>query len=206
MNISLCSPPLAPSQVLVPAVKVAKAKWAQEAAERAAELAAAEAGPYGAALDALKRSPLMLDLGADAPGLEAISALADDEIVGAAVVLLREHGLMDAKAMVAADLSVRPPGRLRGRARLRLRMRRPRGLGRAQSRSGALCVASAWLPFPSGAADQSRFSFPLPRSWCPPSPWPRPSGPPRPPSAPPSWPPPRPAPTPRPWTRSSAAR
>jgi hypothetical protein len=57
-------------------------------------------------LDALKRSPLMLELSGNVRGLQEASKLSDDEIIGAAVVLLREHGLMDAKAIVSRDLSV----------------------------------------------------------------------------------------------------
>ncbi|KAI8476494.1 MAG: GlcNAc-domain-containing protein [Monoraphidium minutum] len=93
------------ASVLVPAVSKAKARWAQEAAERAAEAM----GEFAHVLDAIKRSPLMLDLPADAPGLAAAAELSDAHIVGAAVVLLREHGLMDAKALVAADASVLVP-------------------------------------------------------------------------------------------------
>ena len=93
--------------VLVPAVETAKAKWAQEEAERAAEAElAAVPAEFADAVDAIKRSPLMLDVLGDAPGLSAVAALSDAEIIGAAVVLLREHGLMDAKAMVAADVTV----------------------------------------------------------------------------------------------------
>ena len=56
--------------------------------------------------DALKRSPLMLEVGGDHPGLSAIAHLADDLVVDASVALLREHGLMDAKELVRNDASV----------------------------------------------------------------------------------------------------
>jgi hypothetical protein len=130
----------------------AEAKAAAAAAEAEA---AAVPEDLAHVADALKRSPLMLTVGGDAPGLAAIAGLvseagawvcmramratppathamhgraalpptccacatpdppsrrstsqADDLIVAATVELLREHGLMDAKAMVVEDASV----------------------------------------------------------------------------------------------------
>jgi hypothetical protein len=93
--------------ILLAAADKALAIREAEAAERAAEAVLAEVpAEFAAVADALKRSPLMLEVGGDHPGLAAISQLSDDLLVDASVALLREHGLMDAKEMVRNDASV----------------------------------------------------------------------------------------------------
>ncbi|KAI8469399.1 MAG: hypothetical protein J3K34DRAFT_423898 [Monoraphidium minutum] len=124
------------ASVLVPTAKIVERLEAEEAAARAAEEAAAaeaeeaaraeEAAAAsadrvpafaskaaqavrpdaGRALDAVRRSPLMLDLPKSTPGVSAIATMSDDAIIDGSLYLLREHGLLDAKAMVAKDAAV----------------------------------------------------------------------------------------------------
>lgn len=59
------------------------------------------------AAEAIRRSPLGLDLPSDHPGLALVArSLEEDEISEAAVRLIRQHGLMAAKAMAAEDLTI----------------------------------------------------------------------------------------------------
>ncbi|KIY98396.1 hypothetical protein MNEG_9567 [Monoraphidium neglectum] len=59
-----------------------------------------------AAADAILRSPLALDLSADSRLAIVARNLDEDEISEAAVRLVREHGLMLAKSMIAEDPTV----------------------------------------------------------------------------------------------------
>ncbi len=61
---------------------------------------------FAAIADSLQRSPLMLQVSADLPGLSAIAHLDDEAVIAGTVQLLREHGLMDAKEMLLSDASV----------------------------------------------------------------------------------------------------
>ncbi|KIZ06116.1 hypothetical protein MNEG_1836 [Monoraphidium neglectum] len=93
---------------------------AEEAAARAAEEAAAaalaEAEAAGEAVssdedvahvvDAIKRSPLMMDVPSTTAGLAAVAGLHDDDIVDAVLVVVREHGLLDAKDLIRQDASI----------------------------------------------------------------------------------------------------
>jgi hypothetical protein len=57
-------------------------------------------------IDAIKRSPLMLELAPGARGLKAVSSLDDALIVASCVLLMRVEGLFDAKELVRSDASV----------------------------------------------------------------------------------------------------
>jgi hypothetical protein len=74
----------------------------------AAVAAAAAPASAGAAavLDAIKRSPLMLDLPANHAGISAVVGMPDDLVVDAITLLVRTEGYMDAKAILSKDASV----------------------------------------------------------------------------------------------------
>lgn len=59
--------------ILLAAAEKAKAQWEAEEAARLAEAEVPE--EYAEVIDALKRSPLMLSLPGDAPGLDAVAHL-----------------------------------------------------------------------------------------------------------------------------------
>jgi hypothetical protein len=122
----------ADASILLAAADKAQAIREAEAAERAAALLAAELpagwGPrdieeeetpafsFAAAaaapskvasvIEAIRRSPLMLELEPTHTGLAAIAGMPDDLVVDAVTYLVREVGWADAKAYVAKDASV----------------------------------------------------------------------------------------------------
>jgi hypothetical protein len=102
-----CTRPCMPCQPLSRPRARPQARFEAEAAAAAAEAALAEVpAEFATVADALKRSPLMLEVGGDHPGLAAIAHLSDDLLIDASVALLREHGLMDAKEMVRNDATI----------------------------------------------------------------------------------------------------
>jgi hypothetical protein len=65
------------------------------------------AGPEARVIEAIKSSPLMLELPAGAAGLSAVAALDDATINASCVLLMRVEGLFEAKQMVREDPTVR---------------------------------------------------------------------------------------------------
>jgi hypothetical protein len=69
--------------------------------------APAAVGPAARVLAAIKDSPLMLELPANARGLDAVAKLDDPMINAACVLLMRVEGMFDAKEILRNDVSVR---------------------------------------------------------------------------------------------------
>jgi colicin import membrane protein len=92
----------------------AEAAAAEAAAALEAEAAEAAAAAGGAAalgdvklvIDAIRRSPLMLELEPTHPGLAAIADMPEDLVVDAVTYLVREVGWMEAKKYVSEDAEV----------------------------------------------------------------------------------------------------
>jgi hypothetical protein len=97
------------ASVLLKAAQTAAAIAAAEA--EAAEAAAAAGGAAALGdvklvIDAIRRSPLMLELEPTHPGLAAIADMPEDLVVDAVTYLVREVGWMEAKKYVSEDAEV----------------------------------------------------------------------------------------------------
>ena len=147
--------------------EAARAAAEAEAAAAEAEAAAANGGsapvhaapapvatgPIAQVIDAVKRSPLGLELFADSRGVAAIAGMPDDLVIDAITVLVRERGWFDAKAAVAADAEV-----LSDAADRALEIREREAAERAAAEAEAAAAAAAEEEEQSAAAAAPAFS------------------------------------------------